>query len=171
MSSSDSLLQQSDVPEPPKPGAGRWLRAWWPALLWGVLISVLSTDSFSAAHTSLIIEPILRWLFPSISVESLELAHHIVRKSAHFTEYFIFFLLLYHGFKASHANGRRWHWSWAVVAWLIAAVYSVFDEVHQIFVPSRGPSAWDSLLDSTAALVALFVLFFLYRRSQRSSDS
>jgi VanZ family protein len=43
----------------------------------------------------------------------------------------------------------------------------VLDEVHQIFVPSRGPSPWDSLLDSTGALVALFVLFLLYRRFLR----
>ena len=123
----------------------------------------MSTDTFSAAHTSLVVEPLFRWLFPSISREGLELAHHVVRKSAHFTEYFIFFLLLYHGIRASRRDNRPWHWSWAIVAWLIAAVYSVLDEIHQIFVPSRGPSAWDSLLDSTGALFALFMLFFLYR--------
>lgn len=169
MSSSDSLLKQSDTPMSPKSAGWNWLRAWWPALLWAVLISSLSTDTFSAAHTSRIIEPVLRWLFPSISHARLEVVHHIIRKSAHFTEYFIFFVLLYHGIRASRANGRAWQWSWAVLAWLIAAIYSILDEVHQIFVPSRGPSAWDSALDSTAALVALFVLFFLYRWSQRSS--
>ncbi len=142
----------------------QWLRAWWPALLWATIISVLSTDSFSSAHTSLIIEPILRWLYPAISEDTLDLVHHLIRKSAHFTEYFIFFLLLYHGFRASRQNARAWNWSWALIAWLIAAVYSCLDEIHQIFVPSRGPSAWDSLLDSTGALFALFVLFLLYRR-------
>ncbi len=148
---------------PPKFAIPLWLRAWWPALLWAAFISVMSTDTFSAAHTSLVVEPLFRWLFPSISREGLELAHHLVRKSAHFTEYFIFFLLLYHGIRASRRDNRPWHWSWAIVAWLIAAVYSVLDEIHQIFVPSRGPSAWDSLLDSTGALFALFMLFFLYR--------
>jgi VanZ family protein len=161
-------LDQSRPPETPKSNLGTWLRAWWPALAWAVAISLLSTDSFSSAHTSRIIEPFLRWLFPSISVASLELVHHIVRKCAHFAEYFIFGLLLYHGIRASHRDSRPWHWSWAIVAWLIAACYSVLDEVHQIFVPSRGPSAWDSLLDSTAALCALVVLFFLYRRFLRS---
>jgi VanZ family protein len=168
MSSSDSLLKQSEASMSPKSPVQNWLWAWWPALLWAVLISVLSTDTFSAAHTGRIIEPVLRWLFPSISPDALELVHHVIRKSAHFTEYFIFFMLLYHGIRASRSNGRAWHWSWAAVAWLIAAVYSIFDEVHQIFVPSRGPSAWDSALDSAAALVALFVLFLLYHRSQRS---
>jgi VanZ family protein len=144
-----------------------WIRAWWPAVLWAVIISILSTDTFSAEHTSLVIEPILRWIYPAISVDGLELAHHLVRKSAHFVEYFVFFLLLYHGFRVNHRESRPWHWSWALIAWLIAAVYSVLDEVHQIFVPSRGPSPWDSLLDSTGALFALLVLFVLYRRYLR----
>lgn len=157
-------LDQSPPPAPQKPNVGTWLRAWWPALLWAAIISFLSTDSFSSAHTSRIIEPLLRWLFPSISASTLDLAHHVIRKCAHFGEYFIFGLLLYHGFRASHRESRPWHWSWAIIAWLIAACYSILDEVHQIFVPSRGPSGWDSLLDSTAALCALIVLFFLYRR-------
>jgi VanZ family protein len=157
-------LDQSRPPAPPKSTLGAWLRAWWPALLWGAIISFLSTDSFSSAHTSRIFEPLLRWLLPSLSIDDFELLHHIIRKCAHFAEYFIFGLLLYHGFRASHRDSRPWHWSWAVIAWLIAACYSALDEIHQIFVPSRGPSAWDALLDSTAALCALAVLFFLYRR-------
>lgn len=154
---------------PPRPSRiPNWLRAWWPALLWGAFISILSTDSFSAEHTSRIIIPILRWLIPSISPDTLVLVHHLIRKSAHFTEYFIFCLLLYHGVRASRRSSREWRWSYAFVAWLIAAVYSVLDEVHQIFVPSRGPSAWDSLLDSTGALFALLVLFLVYRRFLRT---
>lgn len=166
-SQSTTDLDQPRPPAPPKSTVSTWLRAWWPALLWAMTISFLSTDSFSSAHTSRIVEPFLRWLFPSISVSSIELAHHIVRKSAHFAEYFIFGLLLYHGFRASHRDSRPWHWSWALVAWLIAACYSILDEVHQIFVPSRGPSPWDSALDSAAALCALLFLFFIYRRFVR----
>lgn len=141
-----------------------WLRAWWPAFLWAAFISLLSTDSFSSAHTGLVVEPLVLWLFPSISHESLELTHHLIRKSAHFTEYFIFFVLLYHGIRATQQDSRPWNWYGALLAWFIAAAYSALDEIHQIFVPSRGPSAWDSLLDSTGALFALFVLYLLYRR-------
>ncbi len=43
----------------------RWLRAWWPAVLWATFIFLMSTDSFSMVHTSSMIEPILRWLLPS----------------------------------------------------------------------------------------------------------
>ena len=152
--------------------AGRsFLRAWWPALVWAGLIFMMSTDSFSSAHTGTIIERALLWVFPAWSAERLDSAHHVIRKCAHFGEYFIFFLLLYRGIRNYRGTNGGWHWSWAVSAWLIAAGYSVLDEVHQIFVPSRGPSAWDSMLDSTGALIALIVLFFLYRRFLRRPNA
>jgi VanZ family protein len=136
-----------------------------------MLIFLASTDGFSSEHTSRLIEPILRWFYPAISQDNLDYIHHLIRKSAHFVEYFIFCLLLYRGIRGSRRQPRAWNWSWALVAWLIAAAYSALDEIHQIFVPSRGPSAWDSLLDSTGALFALLALFLLYRRFQRTSRS
>jgi VanZ family protein len=164
MSTTETQLDPSLNEVPQRSRVPAWLRAWWPALLWATCIFFLSTDFFSSDHTGSIIEPLLRWLFPAMQQDALDIIHHIIRKSAHFVEYFIFALLLYRGV----SGGRRsWHWSWALVAWLVAAVYSALDEIHQIFVPSRGPSAWDSLLDSTAAFFALVVLFFLYRRLLR----
>ena len=46
---------------------------------------------------------------------------------------------------------------------IIAAGYSALDEIHQSFVASRGASAWDSLLDSVSALVAVVVVYLFYR--------
>jgi len=145
-----------------------WLRAWWPALLWAAIIFTASTDTFSSAHTSRIIEPFLRWLIPSISDDRVDLIHFYIRKSAHFSEYFIFFLLLYRGIRG---NRRGWHWSWALGAWFGAAAYSALDEIHQSFIASRHASPWDSLLDSTGAVFGLFALFLLYRRLSRPRGS
>lgn len=141
-----------------------WLRAWWPALLWAVVIFFLSTDTFSASNTSRFIEPILRWFLPSASEDFIDQLHFLIRKCAHFTEYFVFYLLLYRGIRAER---KGWHWSWAFGAWFIAAAYSALDEIHQSFVASRTASAWDSLLDSTGALVALLVLCLFYRLFRR----
>jgi VanZ family protein len=121
----------------------------------------MSTDTFSPQHTSRILEPILRWLIPSLTAPQFEVVHHVIRKCAHFTEYFVFFLLLYRAVRAGRAG---WRWTWAFIAWLIAALYSASDEFHQMFVPSRGASVYDSLLDSTAAFVALVVLWLWFRR-------
>jgi VanZ family protein len=143
-----------------------WLVAWWPAILWSALIFFLSTDVFSAAHTSRFIIPFFHWLMPSLSDDNLEFIHHIIRKSAHFTEYFIFYVLLYRGIRGSRSG---WRWSWAFAAWFIAAVYSALDEIHQSFVASRTASPWDSLLDSTGALVSLFIVYLFYRLFRRKT--
>jgi VanZ family protein len=145
-----------------------WLRAWWPALLWACFISILSTDFFSATHTATVLLPLVHWLFPSLDQEQLRLIHHLIRKSAHFTEYFIFCLLLFRGFRGDR---RGWRWTWGFSAWFVAAAYSCLDEIHQAFVASRTASPYDSLLDSVGALFAFAVLFlwFRYRSTKPAS--
>ena len=145
-----------------------WLRAWWPALLWCSVIFMASTDSFSVQHTGSVLATILGWLLPNLSADQFEHIHHVVRKSAHFVEYFVLYWLLFRGFRGDR---RGWRWSCASAALGIAAIYAVLDELHQVFVASRGPSVWDSLLDSTGAFAALVVMFLYFRffRSDRSA--
>ena len=145
-----------------------WIRAWWPALLWGCVIFLASTDTFSAEHTGSVLARILDWLIPSLSDERFAHIHHLVRKAAHFTEYFVFYVLLFRGIRAER---RGWRFTWAAAALFIAAGYSALDEIHQSFVASRTASVWDSLLDSTGAFAALVVVFLFFRffRSLRSS--
>ena len=140
MSTSDSLrnprpatgLHDANSPLSRKSILPPRLMPWLPALLWAAVIFTLSTDSFSAANTGSILEPILRWLVPAISQARIDAIHFMIRKSAHFTEYFIFFLLLYLGVRVGRPGVC--HWSWAFNAWFIAAAYSCLDEVHQSFV-------------------------------------
>lgn len=146
----------------------KWLRAWWPALLWAVLIFLMSTDTFSSEHTGSIIEPILRWIYPAITRGQFEIIHHLIRKSAHFTEYFIFALLLFRGIRANRPGWRR---SWGLLALFIAAVYSALDEIHQAFVASRTASPYDSLLDTVGASVAIIFLSLWFRwRSAKAQE-
>jgi VanZ family protein len=142
------------------PRAWNWLCAWWPAILWAGVIFSLSTDTFSSEHTASILEPILRWLIPSLTDERFELIHNIIRKSAHFSEYFVFCLLLYRGVRGNRAG---WRWAWGIAALSCAAGYSVLDEIHQAFVASRTASAYDSLLDSAGAFAAFAMLGVWFR--------
>lgn len=140
-----------------------WLRAWWPALLWAAVIFSMSTDTFSAAHTGMFIEPILRWLYRSLTEQQFKAAHYFIRKSAHFSEYFVFCLLL---FRAVRGDRQGWRWTWGLTALFYAACYSALDEIHQAFVVSRTASAWDSLLDSSGAFVAFAALWLWFQRKK-----
>jgi VanZ family protein len=153
-----------------EPNARHWLRAWWPALLWAVFIFVMSTDTFSSEHTAWFFEPVIRRLVPSLTAAQVDLVHHYIRKSAHFTEYFVFCTLLYRGIRGARAG---WRWTWALTALFIAVGYSVLDEIHQAFVASRQASPYDSLLDSVGAFFAFGViwLWFRLRDPQRAAPS
>jgi VanZ family protein len=137
-----------------------WLRAWWPALLWAAMIFTMSTDTFSAQHTAWFFEPILRWFKPSLTTHQFDVIHHYIRKTAHFTEYFVFCLLLYRS-----VRGRRfgWRWSWGLTALIIAFGYSALDEIHQAFVASRQASPYDSLIDSAGSFFAFGMIWLWFR--------
>jgi len=126
----------------------------------------MSTDTFSAEHTLSVFERILYWIDPSLTSAQVDLIHHFIRKTAHFSEYFVFCLLLYRGVRGARAG---WRWSWGVTALFIAAVYSALDEIHQAFVASRQASPYDSLIDSTGALLAMLFLWLWFRSRNRQN--
>jgi VanZ family protein len=140
--------------------------AWMPALCWAALIFSLSTDSFSAAHTGRILRMILFPLIPHLSEHTFRTIHFFVRKSAHFTEYFVFCLLLFRGIRGGQ---RGWRWSWALSALFVAAGYSALDEIHQAFVASRTASPYDSLLDSVGASFAVVAMWMWFRARAHSA--
>ncbi len=132
----------------------RQLRQWAPAIVWAAVIWLFSTQAFTAEATAGFLLPFLRKLFPHASHETLWFMHSLIRKSAHFVEYFIFGLLV---LRAIRGERRGWVLRWGLAALMIAAAYAALDEFHQSFVPGRTASPWDSLLDTTGALAAQFL--------------
>jgi len=149
-----------------------WFALWWPALAWAVVISLFSTHLFTSQNTGHIIIPLLHWLFPSATPETLALMHHIIRKCAHFTEYFVLSLLILRGIRAGRHGTKL---AWAVLAIVIVAGYASLDEFHQRFVPGRTPAVADVLLDTTGgaaaqAIAALFAML-VHVREVRPRES
>ena len=150
-----------------------WLKRWWPALAWAVVISTFSTSLFTSDNTSRIIVPVLHWFFPHAAMATLFEIHHYVRKSAHFTEYFILSLLILRGIRAGR---RETHLKWAVLIVIIVAAYASLDEIHQMFVPGRTPAVPDVMLDTSGGIAAqiiaaLFALWFRVRQPQSKEVS
>lgn len=125
---------------------------WIPAILWMAALFILSTGYFSAANTSKIIEPILRWTFPGASLATIALMHNLIRKAAHFTDYAILFWLLVRG----PLEKRPY------TALACCVIYAFLDEGHQIFAVGRGPSLYDVALDSSGALFSRFLNAAVY---------
>jgi VanZ family protein len=168
--------------EPPAPGTPRaatrpqrrgggtplWrmVRYWGVVAAWMVIISLFSTEPFSAANTNRYLDPILRFFFPHLTPAGFALAHSLIRKSAHFTEFFVLGSLTYWACR----RGREPHWraAWMLQAVGLAVLYSVIDEAHQAFVPNRTPSLVDSSIDTLGALasqVAIYVHHLMRRRN------
>ncbi len=136
-------------------GPGR-LSRYLPLIIWLAFISFASSDEFSAANTSRIIGPLVLWLFPNTSADTLATIHFTIRKLAHLTEYAVLGILAARAFRGSSHQRLRRHWFLA--AFLLVASYALLDEFHQIFVPSRTASLTDSLIDMSGGLTALLVL-------------
>ena len=132
-----------------------------PLIAWMILIFIASTGELSSSRTSLIVRPVLLWLFPDISESRIALAHFWVRKTAHFAEYAVLAILAARAFsKSSYERLRRGYFFFAL---LLIVVYSVSDEIHQGFVASRSGSVYDSLIDIAGGLTAL-IIYAVYRR-------
>jgi VanZ family protein len=146
-----------------------FLKYWVPVLIWLGVIFVGSTDLMSAEHTSQIIVPLLRWLKPDISPETLALIHFGVRKFGHLTEYAILAMLLWRGLRRG-TNLQLKMSILFITVWLAAAIFAVTDEFHQSFVPSRDAAWGDVLIDSGGAIFGLLIASAFAQRKDRKSE-
>ena len=143
----------------------RLFSRYFPLVAWLVFISFASSDSFSAGNTSRIIGPLVLWLFPNTSPDTLAVVHLVTRKVAHFTEYAILAFLAARAFRTSPRPALANRWFIASLALVVA--YALLDEYHQRFVPSRTGSIYDSFLDMAGGLVALLII--RHRQKSRSA--
>ena len=81
-----------------------------------------------------------------------------IRKLAHFSIYFLLgACVMYALFGYKLKMSIRW-----VLCVGICFLYASSDEIHQMFVPGRGPMISDVLLDSVGAAFGAAVLFGIY---------
>jgi len=136
-----------------------FLKYWLPVIVWMCLIFTASTDQASSQRSSRIIGPILHWLFPHLSNDTVDLAVYLVRKCMHLAEYAVLAWLVWRALrKPIRDDSRPWNWREAFLALGWVALYAATDEIHQAFVPSRQGSVWDVLLDSAGGALGLLAI-------------
>jgi VanZ family protein len=128
---------------------------WAVTLAWAALIFYLSTRTFNPSFSRALLAWTVQLLHLHVSSGTFGLLHASLRKLAHLVEYAIFALLLY-GLPGEESQ-KFWRPRRAIFCILIASAYSLTDEVHQLFVPGRHASLFDSGLDTTGAALAMLV--------------
>ena len=137
-----------------------FIKYWLPPLLWMTMIFIASTGAGSFHHSSRILEPVLRWLFPAITDPAVHNLVFAARKMAHVTEYACCAILLWRALRQHTPRNTR-PWNWRDAKWSLAIIfaYACTDEIHQHFVPGRQGAFLDVLLDTLGGALGLFALW------------
>lgn len=158
-------MLQKTTPPPQKSK----LIAWLPTIVWLGMIAYFSTDTFSAEHTKSILEKIINAIYGSVSPEHFRIIHVFVRKTAHFTVYGFLSLLAFYSWRATLPRRVRWTFTWAALALLVTLIAGSYDEIHQIFIPSRTASPYDVMLDVMGGLfVQILIASFSKMRYKKT---
>lgn len=143
---------------------------WVMVILWMVVIFLFSaqTGDSSGNTSGEIVKRVIGLLyrnFAEFSAEKqtkiLEVAHLLIRKGAHFTEYAVLAMLV--------ANALRMPQKWWIPI-VFCALYALSDEIHQYFVPDRACRLLDVCIDTAGGAfgtAAFALLNFAVKRAGR----
>ena len=138
-----------------------WFRAWWPVAVGVAVIALESTTWGGADHTSGPLRWLVEHVFGPVGDDQWEIVHHYIRKTGHFVGYGLLCLTWLRAWWLSIPRFR--FFKDAELALLGTAVVASCDEFHQRFLPNRGSSPWDVLLDCCGATAMLLVTWVVLR--------
>lgn len=138
--------------------------SWAALLLWMIIIFVYSSKNGTESDKQ---SALVIYIFNALGIDlnSMlgDLATFIVRKTAHFTEYLVLFLLAYNTFK-NYLNKR----SAIIYSILLTFGYACTDEIHQLFVPGRTGKFRDVLIDTSGSIFGGIVITLVNKRIYKS---
>jgi VanZ family protein len=150
------------------PNIRTFFKYWLPLLAWMTVVFTASSDTKSFEHSSRILAPLLRWLFPQISDDTVHFIVLIARKCAHLIEYAVLAMLLWHALRKSVKNDPHpWNWHKARLALSLVALYAASDEFHQRFVATRTAHVTDVFIDTAGGAVGLLAIWLIGRWRKR----
>ena len=124
-------------------------------VIWMVLIFYLSNQSgyISGNESSNIIYNTLNFFYKLFHISNVNLndivniIHNPIREVMHFLEYFILALLLI------NALGKKY-----IEIFMICFIYSITDEIHQLYVPNRSFQYLDLIIDGLGYISIIIFL-------------
>lgn len=128
-----------------------------PVILTMILIFLFSaqqsdiSNELSGGILSIILNFISN-IVPFLNID-IDLLHTIIRKSAHFTIYFILGFLTINAFFKNDFSLKK-----AITLTIIICVcYAITDEIHQLFIEGRSGQIKDVFIDSLGSTLAIFI--------------
>lgn len=83
----------------------------------------------------------------------------IIRKTAHFMEYLILGILVINVIKDYKLLDTKY----VITGVLLCMLYSISDEVHQLFIQGRSCQLRDVLIDTSGSIVGILIYYLIYK--------
>ena len=126
-------------------------------ILWMIFIFIMSSfDATSSSNQSNFIVDIITSI---INIKDIGLLSLIIRKLAHFIEYFILGILV--------INFITRYDKKIIIAILLCIIYATSDEIHQIFVPGRSCQITDIMIDSLGSIMGIYLYKLITKKCKK----
>jgi VanZ family protein len=136
---------------------------WLPIIIWMIVIFMFSSQNGNQSeHNNRFVIDLLKHLGINLDTALKNNSNFIVRKCAHMTEYFILYILVFRALSQEISYSKA-----LICSLVIVSAYASTDEFHQSFIPGRGPSVRDVMIDTCGGIIALLVTMFLKRKNQK----
>lgn len=127
-------------------------------IIWMFLIFIMS--SYNANVSSEQSGVIVKFIANILNINNLELLSLIIRKLAHYMEYFILGILVINMLK-------DYHLKYYLISIIICIIYGVGDEIHQLFVPGRSCQFLDILIDTLGSITGIYIYKLLFLKDTK----
>lgn len=137
---------------------------WVLVIIWAIVIFMFSSQTGeNSNNNNRFVVDLFKMMGINLDLYFGGMVDFIIRKLAHFMEYFIFYHLVYNALSEDLSDRS------ALIASLaIIFIYACSDEIHQAFVPGRGPGIKDVLVDTGGGLLCM-ILKVLGKRLKRQN--
>jgi len=88
---------------------------------------------------------------------------HILRKCGHMAEFAVLAVVLALFVRSVSERFRKF------IPFVFTVLYAATDELHQMFVPGRGPAVTDVFIDAVGAAIGITVLYMFLKRRKSNA--
>ena len=145
---------------------------WILVIIWMVVIFSFSGDiaEESSSKSEKIVYDVVNVIEKKKSNQEkekiVEKIHIPFRKFAHGFEYCILCILLLLALNNSNISNNKIY----IIAFIICIIYSISDEIHQLFISGRSGEIRDVLIDTAGATIGLMIYILIEKRIKKKKS-